>query len=88
MEDSRLRFSRLGCLAALIVFLGFTVSAAQNGGGENTGETAARCNADLSTFIPLPYSDTSNMVCKPVWNTYVVQVSFVGHSVDFFLILV
>ncbi|KAE9463113.1 hypothetical protein C3L33_04979, partial [Rhododendron williamsianum] len=74
MEDSRLRVSHLG-LAILIVFSGFTVSAAQNGGGDSTGETAARCNADLSTFIPLPYSDTSNMVCKPVWNTYVVQYS-------------
>lgn len=85
MEDSRLRVSHLG-LAILIVFSGFTVSAAQNGGDDSTGETAARCNADLSTFIPLPYSDTSNMVCKPVWNTYVVQVSFVPILL-FFLIL-
>lgn len=70
MEDLRLRVSQLGF--SILIFLGgFTVVAQENGGGE----TAARCNVDLSTFMPLPYSDTSNMVCKPVWNTYVIQYS-------------
>ncbi|PSS26281.1 Cytochrome b561 and DOMON domain-containing protein [Actinidia chinensis var. chinensis] len=72
MEASRIRVSELGLawilVPILIAMSGLAVSAADD-------ETAARCNLDLSTFIPLPYSDTSNMICKPVWNTYVLQYS-------------
>lgn len=46
----------------------------------NTGVNAAAggggiCNIDLSTFLPLPYSNMPNMICKPVWNTFLLRYS-------------
>ncbi|KAL7239073.1 hypothetical protein ACSBR2_005048 [Camellia fascicularis] len=70
MEDSRIRISRLGFALVLIVA---AVSAADNGGAN--AEAASRCNADLSKVIPETFGDTSKMVCKPVWNSYVIQYS-------------
>lgn len=52
------------------------VSAAGGGGG--------LCSIDLSTFLPLPYSNMPNMICKPVWNTFLLRVSFI--SLDAFLL--
>ncbi|KAL7233030.1 hypothetical protein ACSBR1_016806 [Camellia fascicularis] len=76
MEGStRFRISHLGfALVALLSALALSSTVADDNGGA-IDEIAARCNLDLSTFMPLPYSDTSNMVCKPVWNTYVLQYS-------------
>uniref|UniRef100_A0A5B7A7X6 Putative Ferric-chelate reductase 1 n=1 Tax=Davidia involucrata TaxID=16924 RepID=A0A5B7A7X6_DAVIN len=77
MEDSRFMVSPLGFVSVLllavilIVFSGPRVSAAVS----NDDETAAFCNIDLTTFLPLPYSNSSNMHCKPVWKTYVLQYS-------------
>ncbi|EEF39066.1 dopamine beta-monooxygenase, putative [Ricinus communis] len=31
------------------------------------------CNTDMSTFLPPPYNNISNMVCIPVWNTYLLR---------------
>ncbi|XP_017217320.1 cytochrome b561 and DOMON domain-containing protein At3g61750-like [Daucus carota subsp. sativus] len=43
------------------------VNAATGGGG--------LCNINLSAFLPLPYSNLPNMICKPVWNTFVLRYS-------------
>lgn len=32
------------------------------------------CDMDLSSFLPLPYGSLPNMVCKPLWNSYVLRV--------------
>ena len=33
------------------------------------------CGTDLSTFLPPPYSNMSNIICSPVWNTFTLRVS-------------
>ncbi|CAI9764144.1 unnamed protein product [Fraxinus pennsylvanica] len=33
------------------------------------------CNMDLASFLPLPYGSLPNMVCKPVWNSYLLRYS-------------
>lgn len=33
------------------------------------------CSADMSSFLPLPYGKLSNMVCKRLWNTFVLRYS-------------
>lgn len=43
-------------------------------GGSGAGDTDI-CNNDLSSFLPPPYSNISNVVCKPIWNTFVLRVS-------------
>ena len=47
----------------------FAVADEVEAGGSNL------CGADLSTFLPPPYSNMSNMICSPVWNTFAVRVS-------------
>lgn len=71
MENLGIRGSNLS-FAILVLLLVKAISGADIGGND---ESVGRCNLDLSSFIPLPYSDTSNMVCKSVWNTYVLQYS-------------
>lgn len=43
-------------------------------GGSGAGDTEI-CSNDLSSFLPPPYSNISNVVCKPIWNTFVLRVS-------------
>lgn len=45
----------------------FAVADEVEAGGSNL------CGADLSTFLPPPYSNMSNMICSPVWNTFAVR---------------
>lgn len=56
--------------------------AGENGGGD--GDIAGGvCGVNLAGFLPLPYSNLPNMVCKPVWNSYIIRVSsliFFMHS--------
>lgn len=33
------------------------------------------CDTDMSSFLPPPYNNISHMVCKPVWNTFLLRVS-------------
>ncbi|XP_059634368.1 cytochrome b561 and DOMON domain-containing protein At3g61750 [Cornus florida] len=76
MEYSRPRVSSLSrvlsFLTVLVFLLGPKVSAAVDDGDL---ETVSRCNVDLTTFLPFPYSNLSNVICKPVWNTFVIQYS-------------
>ncbi|GAA0174889.1 hypothetical protein LIER_41810 [Lithospermum erythrorhizon] len=34
-----------------------------------------QCTSDLSPFLPLPYSDTSQMACKNIWNSFFIRYS-------------
>ncbi|KAG6748217.1 hypothetical protein POTOM_048126 [Populus tomentosa] len=36
-------------------------------------ERSQLCNTDMSSFLPPPYNNISNMVCKPVWNTFLLR---------------
>lgn len=38
-------------------------------------ERSELCNTDMSSFLPPPYNNISNMVCRPVWNTFLLRVS-------------
>jgi len=38
-------------------------------------ERSELCKTDMSSFLPPPYNNISNMVCKPVWNTFLLRVS-------------
>ncbi|KAK2650073.1 hypothetical protein Ddye_017562 [Dipteronia dyeriana] len=31
------------------------------------------CNTDLRTFLPPPYGNITGMVCKPIWNTFILR---------------
>ncbi|PWA40911.1 cytochrome b561/ferric reductase transmembrane with DOMON related domain-containing protein [Artemisia annua] len=33
------------------------------------------CNDDINAFLPLPYANMTHMVCKPVWNSYIIRYS-------------
>ncbi|KAI3796608.1 hypothetical protein L1987_39286 [Smallanthus sonchifolius] len=33
------------------------------------------CNEDISGILPLPYANMTHMVCKPIWNSYVIRFS-------------
>lgn len=45
------------------------------------------CNSDLSSFLPFPYSNLPNMVCKPLWNSYLLRVNFLSYLLILFDIL-
>lgn len=40
------------------------------GGG---GGTIELCGTDLSTFLSPPYGNLSNMICSPIWNTFILR---------------
>ncbi|XP_031263174.1 cytochrome b561 and DOMON domain-containing protein At3g61750 [Pistacia vera] len=42
-------------------------------GGNNGIEVSQLCNTDLQTFLPPPYGNISRMVCKPIWNTFILR---------------
>nr|XP_043626805.1 cytochrome b561 and DOMON domain-containing protein At3g61750 [Erigeron canadensis] len=33
------------------------------------------CNEDINAFLPLPYANMTHMVCKPIWNSYIIRYS-------------
>ena len=53
-----------------------------HGGGNGAGESEL-CNNDLSNFLPPPYGNLSNVICKPVWNTFVLRVSLIWVLLNF-----
>ncbi|KAI3764350.1 hypothetical protein L2E82_14357 [Cichorium intybus] len=50
----------------LAIFLSFAVV---------TVVVADECSQDINAFLPLPYANMTHMVCKPVWNSYIVRYS-------------
>ncbi|KAK1376626.1 Cytochrome b561 and DOMON domain-containing protein [Heracleum sosnowskyi] len=51
------------------------MAAEENNSGVNAAGGGGLCSIDLSTFLPLPYSNMPNMICKPVWNTFLLRYS-------------
>ncbi|KAM7276501.1 hypothetical protein ACFE04_018367 [Oxalis oulophora] len=44
-----------------------------SGGFHGSGLSEELCEADISSFLPPPYGNISNMACSPVWNTYILR---------------
>ncbi|XP_024020960.1 cytochrome b561 and DOMON domain-containing protein At3g61750 [Morus notabilis] len=64
------------CLVRFVLMSEIFVSAADDDTGPVGGSGAADteiCNNDLSSFLPPPYSNITNVICKPVWNTFVLR---------------
>lgn len=73
--------SRMITCASVTLVLVFVLVISVVGGEENNkGVNAAAgggglCSIDLTTFLPLPYSNMPNMICRPVWNTFLLRYS-------------
>jgi len=39
------------------------------------GGVSEQCDTDLRSFLPPPYGNLTNVICKPIWNTFVLRVS-------------
>lgn len=44
----------------------------------SSDDDALLCGTDLSSFLPLPYSNLQNMVCKRLWNSFLLRVSVIN----------
>lgn len=38
-------------------------------------DAKALCSVNLAQFLPPPYGGLENMICQPVWNSYLLRVS-------------
>ena len=47
------------------------------GGGGNDAQAGELCNTDMSTFLPPPFNNLTDLTCKPLWNTFVMKVSLI-----------
>lgn len=60
----------------LIVFLVLINVEKENGLADGSSDDdALLCGTDLSSFLPLPYSNLQHMVCKRLWNSFMLRVS-------------
>lgn len=62
---------------------GAGVGAGYGGGGNVGAGESDLCNNDLSYFLPPPYGNLSNVICKPIWNTFVLRVSLIWVFLQF-----
>lgn len=46
-------------------------------GGYSSVEISELCNIDIQSFLPPPYDSISGFICKPIWNTFILRVSFI-----------
>ena len=46
-------------------------------GGYSGVEISELCNIDIQGFLPPPYGNISGFICKPIWNTFILRVSFI-----------
>lgn len=58
-------------LASLVSYIASDAAADEGGGGDGR---KGLCSTDLTTFLPFPYSNLPNMVCQPLWNSYLLRV--------------
>ncbi|KAK4483537.1 hypothetical protein RD792_010735 [Penstemon davidsonii] len=74
-EDPRLRAAKSkSSLVFLVLIINFTQSnIVVQGDSPDSDSSKLLCDTDLRSFLPLPYSNLPNMVCKPVWNSYVLR---------------
>ncbi|GAV56849.1 Cytochrom_B561 domain-containing protein/DOMON domain-containing protein [Cephalotus follicularis] len=40
-----------------------------------SGLNSELCDTDISSFLPPPYSNISEMACSPIWNTFILRYS-------------
>lgn len=40
-----------------------------------SGGVSELCDNDLANFMPPPYGNSSDIVCRPIWNTFVLRVN-------------
>ncbi|GER46352.1 cytochrome b561/ferric reductase transmembrane [Striga asiatica] len=72
------RFSGLGLLKSSCIFFAavlmsfFSISSVA---ADYSGFNTAQCDSDLTSFIPFPYNNLPNMICKPLWNSYLLRYS-------------
>lgn len=67
--------SRLLVLTMFFVIL-FGFQSEKNGVVMAIDEDAkALCSINLAEFLPPPYGGLENMVCQPVWNSFLLRVS-------------
>lgn len=38
-------------------------------------DAKALCSVNLAQFLPPPYGGLENMVCQPIWNSFLLRVS-------------
>ena len=46
-------------------------------GSGSGGRVPELCNIDARSFLPPPYGNLSSVICKPIWNTFILRVSFI-----------
>ncbi|OVA11332.1 Cytochrome b561 [Macleaya cordata] len=74
MADSNPKISlmRFFCFFVAVILLWeqkkILLVVADNDDGSDQSKNG--CKADLSKFLPVPYSNISNMACTPIWNTF------------------
>lgn len=39
-------------------------------------DAKALCSVNLAQFLPPPYGGLENMICQPVWNSFLLRVSY------------
>lgn len=62
-------------LEAKVFVLGGDDSNVQGGNSiDGSGGVSELCVNDLASFMPPPYGNSSDIVCKPIWNTFVLRV--------------
>lgn len=73
-ECSRFGLSKLSFL--FVILISFLHSdLVVEGAHQDADSSNGLCNTDLSSFLPFPYSNLPDMVCKPLWNSYLLRVS-------------
>ncbi|KAL6124051.1 hypothetical protein ACLB2K_076567 [Fragaria x ananassa] len=61
-------------LEAKVFVLGGDDSNVQGGNSiDGSGGVSELCVNDLASFMPPPYGNSSDIVCKPIWNTFVLR---------------
>ncbi|KAM7476528.1 hypothetical protein LguiB_023771 [Lonicera macranthoides] len=74
----RFRVSYVLMLALIIVSWELILSD-MNGDDYNYGTDL--CSVDVGAFLPLPYSDLPNSICKPIWNSFRLRYSNTNEKV-------
>lgn len=63
---------------------GYTGNGYVSSAGDSGGGRYELCGTDISTFLPPPYGNISGLSCTPLWNTFVLRVSFIRLTLSIF----
>ncbi|XP_042001057.1 cytochrome b561 and DOMON domain-containing protein At3g61750-like [Salvia splendens] len=70
--EGRWRVSKWAFIFASLMSSYMVLDGAEEEGGDGR---KGLCSTDLTTFLPFPYSNLPNMVCHPLWNSYLLRYS-------------